>query len=96
VTAVYISSYMRLHLMNCLLMTLSHTILEELAMDIGNDDGGDVSAVYISSFMCLHLMNCLLMTLSHTILEEYAMDIGNDDDDDVTAVVSPPTSVNTR
>ena len=33
--------------MNCLLMTLSHTILEEHAMDmdIGNDDGGDVPAV---------------------------------------------------
>jgi hypothetical protein len=45
VTAVYVS-YMYLHLMNCLLMTLSHTILEEHAMDIGNDDGGDVTAVY--------------------------------------------------
>jgi len=41
---VYIS-YMCLHLMSCLLMTLSHTIFEEHAMDIGNDDGGDVTAV---------------------------------------------------
>ena len=33
--------------MNCLIMPLSHTILEEHAMDmdIGNDDGGDVPAV---------------------------------------------------
>ena len=77
---------MCLHLMNCSLMTLSHTILEEHAMDIENDDG-DVTAVYIS-YMCLHLMSCLLMTLSHTILEEHAMDIGNDDDGDVTAVDS--------
>ena len=35
--------------MNCLLLTLSHTILEEHAMDIENDDGGDVSAVDSSS-----------------------------------------------
>ena len=44
-------SYMCLHLMNCLIMPLSHTILEEHAMDmdIGNDDGGDVSAVDSSS-----------------------------------------------
>jgi hypothetical protein len=66
-------------------MTLSHTILEEHAMEIENDDGDDVTAVYIS-YMCLHLMNCSLMTLSHTILEEHAMDIGNDDGGDVTAV----------
>jgi len=45
--------------MNCSSMTLSHIILEEHAMDIGNDDGGDVSAVIISH-MCLHLMNCSL------------------------------------
>jgi hypothetical protein len=44
VTAVYIS-YMCLNLMNCLLMTLSHSILEEHAMDICNDDDGDVTAV---------------------------------------------------
>jgi hypothetical protein len=31
--------------MNCSLLTLSHTILEEHDMDIGNDDGGDVRAV---------------------------------------------------
>jgi hypothetical protein len=74
-------------------MTLSHTILEEHAMEIEND-GGDVPAVYIS-YMCFHLMNCLLMTLSHTILEEHAMEIENDDGD-VTAVACPPTSVNTR
>ena len=39
--------YVCLHPMNCLIMPLSHTILEEHAMDmdIGNDDGGDVSAV---------------------------------------------------
>jgi hypothetical protein len=41
-----IISYMCLHLMNCLLVTLSHTILEEHAMDIGNDDDGDVTAVF--------------------------------------------------
>jgi len=35
--------------MSCLLMTLSHTILEEHAMDIGNDDDGDVTAVDSSS-----------------------------------------------
>ena len=87
--------------MNCLIMPLSHTILEEhdmdMDMDIGNDDGGDVSAVYIS-YMCLHLMNCLIMPVSHTILEEHAMDmdIGNDDGGDVPAVDSPLTSVYTR
>ena len=40
---------MCLHLMNCLIMTLSHTILEDHPMDMENDDGGDVPAVDSSS-----------------------------------------------
>ena len=76
-------------------MTLSQTILEEHAMDIGNDDGDDVSVVYIS-YMCLYLMNCPLMTLTHTILEDHLMDIENDDGGDVSAVDSSPAPVATR